>query len=78
MKLTTVAMLVMAATLAACAAADPSQTREASASEREYPTGSNLPRRNPAHDGIRVHTREDLERIQQSGAPQNPETPRGR
>ncbi len=56
--------------LAACAAPDAVTSTE-SPSEREYPTGSNIPRkaaaRNPQAEGVRVHSREDLERIQNMG-----------
>lgn len=45
-------------------------------SEREYPTGSNIPRKSrapadsniPLGLGVRVHSREDLERMQGSGS----------
>jgi hypothetical protein len=57
--------------LAGCAAPETVATNTESPSEREYPTGSNLPRKNksanPQADGIRVHSREDLERIQGMG-----------
>lgn len=77
--------LVAALALGACAAPETVTSTEP-ASEREYPTGSNIPRKSkapadaniPMGLGVRVHSREDLERMQQSGAPQNPESPRGR
>jgi hypothetical protein len=58
-------------------------------SEREYPTGSNIPRKSKAPAdaniplgavGARVYTRDDLERIQNSGASNNPgpDMPRSR
>ena len=55
-------------------AADAASGRE-SPSAREYPTGSNLPRKRdakaaaniPMGEGVRVHSREDLERIQGAG-----------
>jgi len=57
--------------LAGCATTENVATSTESPSEREYPTGSNIPRKNknvdPRTDGIRVHSREDLERIQASG-----------
>ena len=59
--------------LAGCASTDNVATNTESPSEREYPTGSNIPKKNknadPRTDGIRVHSREDLERIQASGSP---------
>lgn len=71
--------------LTACAGPD-TVTATESASEREYPTGSSIPRKSkapadaniPMGLGVRVLSREDLERMQQSGAPQNPDSPRGR
>ena len=57
--------------LAGCAAPDAITSSE-SPSTREYPTGSNLPRKrnananNPMGEGVRVHSREDLERMQNS------------
>lgn len=69
-----------AALLAGCAGPDAVTSAEPSAerdtpSEREYPTGSNIPRKKntkadsniPMGLGVRVHSREDLERIQQGG-----------
>jgi hypothetical protein len=61
--------------LGSCAASD-SVTSAESASEREYPTGSNIPRKSkapadaniPMGQGVRVYSREDLERMQQSGS----------
>ena len=57
--------------LGGCAASDTVATNTESPSEREYPTGSNIPKKNknadPRADGIRVHSREDLEKIQASG-----------
>jgi len=52
----------------ACAAPD-ATTRAESPSEREYPTGSNIPRKNRdlKAEGVSVHTREDLERVQNTG-----------
>jgi hypothetical protein len=66
--------LVAAALVGGCAATDASVATE-SPSEREYPTGSNLPRKKnvradsqlPMGLGVRVHSREDLERMQGSG-----------
>jgi len=71
--------------LAACAVGPEATTAE-SPSEREYPTGSNLPRKKnatanasiPMGEGVRVHSREDLERIQNMGGPTNPDSPKGR
>lgn len=55
---------------AACAAPETVTTAE-SPSEREYPTGSNIPRkasaRNAQAEGIRMHSREDFERMQTLG-----------
>ena len=59
--------------LAGCAAPDAITSSE-SPSTREYPTGSNLPRKSnakassniPMGEGVRVHSREDLERMQNS------------
>ena len=65
-------VLVVAACawLAGCAANENVASTE-SPSEREYPTGSNIPRKgksaNPQADGIRVYSKEDLERIQSMG-----------
>ena len=69
-----------AALLASCAGPDAVTSAESasdreSPSEREYPTGSNIPRKKnakadsniPMGLGVRVHSREDLERIQQGG-----------
>jgi hypothetical protein len=57
--------------LAGCATSEDVATNTGSPSEREYPTGSNIPRksaqRNPSAEGVRVHSREDLERIQSMG-----------
>jgi hypothetical protein len=81
-----VLVTIIAGLMAACAGPDTVTSAE-SASEREYPTGSNIPRKNkapadsqiPMGMGVRVHSREDLERMQQGGAPQNPDAPpRGR
>ena len=73
--------------MGACAAPDAVSSSD-SPSEREYPTGSNIPRKSkaPADSnipmgaaGVRVQSREDLERIQQGGAGSNPDAPpRGR
>jgi len=57
--------------LAGCASTENVATTE-SPSEREYPTGSNIPRKNktaanPTAEGIRVHSREDFERVQSMG-----------
>ena len=53
----------------ACAAPDATTRTAESPSEREYPTGSNIPRKNRdlKAEGVSVHTREDLERIQNMG-----------
>lgn len=72
--------LAAAALLAAgCAAPDAMTSAESAArespSEREYPTGSNLPRKKnqkananiPMGEGVRVHSRDDLERVQNTG-----------
>ena len=80
-------LTVAAAALLAggCATGDTNVATE-SASEREYPTGSNLPRKKnapadaniPMGMGVRVHSREDLERIQNMGGPRNPDSMTGR
>ncbi len=66
--------------LGACAAPDAVSSAD-TPSDREYPTGSNIPRKSkaPADSniplgaiGARVYSREDLERIQNSGATNNP------
>ena len=66
--------------LAGCAAPDAVTSVESGAkdspSEREYPTGSNLPRKKnqkadaniPMGEGVRVHSRDDLERVQNRGS----------
>ncbi|MEO5695006.1 MAG: hypothetical protein ABIQ72_17865 [Usitatibacter sp.] len=55
----------------ACVAPDAVKTAAESPSEREYPTGSNIPKkasqRNTSAEGIRVHSREDFERMQTLG-----------
>lgn len=78
MKHLVVAACVVA--LAGCAAPDAMTSAEAGArdspSEREYPTGSNLPRKKnqkananiPMGEGVRVHSRDDLERVQNTGS----------
>jgi len=76
----------VALTLLAACAAGPEATTAESPSQREYPTGSNLPRKQnapanasiPMGEGVRVHSREDLERIQNMGGPTNPDSPKGR
>jgi len=64
-------VMVLPLVLAACASADNVSTVAESPSAREYPTGSNIPRkaseRNTSAEGVRVHSREDLERIQTMG-----------
>jgi hypothetical protein len=69
-----------------CTIPDAAVTSAESPSDREYPTGSNLPRKKnapanasiPMGEGVRVHSREDLERIQNMGGPTNPDSPKGR
>lgn len=63
-----IATVFVCALLAGCASPDAVSTAE-SPSVREYPTGSNIPRKNrdPKAEGITVHSREDLERLQGSG-----------
>jgi hypothetical protein len=59
--------------LGGCASPD-AVTSSESPSTREYPTGSNIPRKSnakaaaniPMGEGVRVHSREDLERMQNS------------
>jgi len=72
--------------LGACAAPDAVSSAD-TPSEREYPTGSNIPRKSkaPADSnipmgaaGVRVYSRDDLERVQNSGANQNPDSRSGR
>ena len=77
--------LAAATLLAGCATTDGTVVAE-SASEREYPTGSNIPRKKnapadaniPMGMGVRVHSKEDLERIQNMGGPRNPDSLSGR
>jgi hypothetical protein len=65
--------LVAGILLGGCAAPDAITSTE-SPSTREYPTGSNIPRKSnakassniPMGEGVRVHSREDLERMQNS------------
>ncbi len=68
-KLLSLAAVALAAT--ACAAPDVVNTAAESPSEREYPTGSNIPKkasqRNTSAEGVRVHSREDFERMQTLG-----------
>jgi hypothetical protein len=86
-------MKAIALTLATCAfLAGGCATGEANvatpepASEREYPTGSNIPRKKnapadaniPMGMGVRVQSRDDLERIQNMGGPRNPDSITGR
>lgn len=68
--------LAAAALLATgCATGDATVATE-SPSEREYPTGSNIPRKKNARAdtntpmglGVRVHSRDDLERMQSGGS----------
>jgi glucose dehydrogenase len=63
-----IAALAAAAIATGCAMPDAHTSTEA-ASAREYPTGSNIPRksRDRSADGVRTHSREDLERIQSGG-----------
>lgn len=71
----TLALAVAALLATGCAAGDASVPTE-SPSEREYPTGSNLPRKKnakadtntPMGLGVRVHSRDDLERMQSGGS----------
>jgi hypothetical protein len=78
--------LAAALLLGGCAAPDAVSSAD-TPSEREYPTGSNIPRKSkaPADSnipmgaaGVRVYSREDLERLQNSGANQNPDSRTGR
>ena len=79
-------MLAAAALLAGGCATGDAKVATESASEREYPTGSNLPRKKnapadaniPMGMGVRVHSKEDLERAQNMGGPRNPDTMNGR
>jgi hypothetical protein len=85
MKIHLVTLSAAALLAGACAAGDATVATE-SASEREYPTGSNIPRKKnatadaniPMGMGLRVQSREDLERIQNMGGPRNPDTASGR
>jgi hypothetical protein len=55
---------------AACAGPETTAARE-SPTDREYPTGSNIPKkaaqRDPSAEGVHVLTRDALERVQNSG-----------
>ena len=80
-----VTLLAAAVVATGCAAGDTNLAAD-TASEREYPTGSNIPRKKnqpasaniPMGEGVRVHSREDLERIQNMGGPRNPDSLTGR
>ena len=73
------AVLAAGLLAAACAAPDAAQVAE-SPSLREYPTGSNLPRkasqRDQAMEGVRVYGPQALEGIQNSGSPGKTAEPR--
>jgi hypothetical protein len=85
MKLLLASAAATLAVLSAGCASDTATnaTSAESPSERLYVTGSNIPKKaNAAADanipmgmGVRVQTREDLERMQGSGAPYNPDAP---
>ena len=87
-KLLACASAALATLAAGCASTDDNATaRTETASERLYVTGSNIPKKAnapadaniPMGMGIRVQTREDLERMQNSGGPQELVTvPKGR
>ena len=86
MKTRFIGVAALAVMLCGCAGPDAAVTSTESPSEREYPTGSNLPRKKnapanasiPMGEGVRVHSREDLERVQNMGGPTNPDSPKGR
>jgi hypothetical protein len=86
-KVLALASLSFAAAAAGCATGDDNAAASTErASERLYVTGSNIPKKAnapadanlPMGMGLRVHSREDLERMQSLGANQNPDSPRGR
>ena len=85
MKLHLLALSAATLLAGACATGDANVAAE-SASEREYPTGSNIPRKKnatadaniPMGMGVRVQSREDLERSQNMGGPRNPDSASGR
>ena len=76
MKSTHLAAAVVAAALAAGCAGPETVTASESPSEREYPTGSNLPRKknatadsnSPSGMGVRAMSREEFERFQATGS----------
>ena len=80
-SITGIAVAAAAAFLAGCAG--PDHVTEERASERLYVTGSNIPKRAnapadaniPMGMGVRVQTREDLERMQNGGSGVMSETP---
>ena len=71
MKALLIAVAAAATLAAGCAAPDATTgTEEARRDRGDFVTGSNVPRRNrakPEADGVRVHSREDLERVQGAG-----------
>ena len=75
MKSLDLAAAALATVLAAGCAGPETVTATESPSEREYPTGSNLPRKknatadsnSPTGMGVRAMSREELERAQMSG-----------
>ena len=86
MKILALSLVATALLAAGCATGDTTVANAESASEREYPTGSNIPRKKnapadaniPMGMGVRVHSKEDLERIQNMGGPRNPDSLTGR
>ena len=65
---------VAAAALSGCATTQQPTASAEEVAAREYPTGSNIPRKGrSAADGVKAYDREDLERARS----QMPQTPRG-
>jgi len=72
-KILSCAVAIAAAALAGCATQQPTASVEEVAA-REYPTGSNIPRKGRSGvDGVKTYDREELERARA----QMPQTPRG-
>ena len=63
MKTLTLCTLAVAALISGCATSEPAATTEAVA-QREYPTGSNIPRKRAPNDadGVSTYDKEALER----------------
>lgn len=71
-KILTLCALAAATLLSGCATSDPAAASE-TASQLEYPTGSNIPRKRAPNDtdGVSVYDKEALERVH-SGQHQAP------